>query len=103
MLPQLALKLPDSEDYLYEVKWDGYRALLRWDGRGVEFSSRNCIDLADRFPEITARHAALRQPLIVDGELVAMDRAGSPRHRPQLPRRQEIRPATLIESYLPDM
>ncbi len=79
--PMLATlgKMPrDALDYGYEVKWDGYRALARWDGQKFLLCSRNGIDLSKRFFEIAPLQKALRRPVLLDGEIVAMDRSGRP-------------------------
>lgn len=71
--------MPTSLDaYGYEVKWDGYRALCRWDGARFLLCSRNGIDLSDRFPELAPLRRALRRPVLLDGEIVALDRHGRP-------------------------
>lgn len=67
-----------QEAYGYEVKWDGYRALCRWDGKRFLLCSRNGIDLSDRFPEIAAMRRALKGPLLLDGEIVALGQDGHP-------------------------
>jgi bifunctional non-homologous end joining protein LigD len=77
--PMLAIagELPaDADSYRYEVKWDGYRALARWDGQRITLASRNGIDFAPRFPEIAGLAAAGLPPLLLDGEIVAVDQEG---------------------------
>lgn len=76
--PMLATKWPepfDNDDWWFEVKWDGYRAILANDGR-VRARSRRGIDLLDGFPEL----AKLPLPVgaVIDGEIVAFDEAGRP-------------------------
>lgn len=69
---------PDQRlSYGYEVKWDGYRALARWDGRSLTFHSRNGNEMTD-FPELAGLGKALPGPAILDGEIVAFDEAGKP-------------------------
>lgn len=72
-------KLPDGKEWLYELKWDGYRALLIKDGSEVQLRSRNDKDLTAMYPAVVA--AARRQrikQLVLDGEIVALDEAGRP-------------------------
>ncbi len=78
MLATLGTMPSDEQDYSYEVKWDGYRALARWDGHELLLCSRNGHDLLERFPEIKAIAKTLKQDVILDGELVAMDKDGHP-------------------------
>jgi len=46
MAAQLVAKLPEGPDWLYELKFDGYRALLLRDGADVRIVSRNRRDLS---------------------------------------------------------
>jgi ATP-dependent DNA ligase len=73
-------KLLDSippGDWVYEIKFDGYRALALRGGRETWIRSRNQKDLGKKFPEITSSIAALDvQDAIIDGEIVALDDKG---------------------------
>jgi bifunctional non-homologous end joining protein LigD len=85
-------KLPEGTEWLYELKFDGYRALLLKDGNHAQIRSRNDKDLTQMYPAITA--AALRlkaDKATVDGEIVALDEQGRPafqalQHRSAHPR-----------------
>src|SRR5215203_4591738 len=71
MLARLARELPVG-DYLYEPKWDGFRALAARSVEEVDVRSRHGRPLARYFPEIV--EALLEQPapsFVLDGELVA--------------------------------
>ena len=78
MLATLGTMPTHPEQFGYEVKWDGYRALARWDGRRLQLCSRNGLDLGPRFFEVLPLGRALTQPTLLDGELVALDRDGHP-------------------------
>jgi bifunctional non-homologous end joining protein LigD len=68
---------PTHGDWLYELKFDGYRALALKNGDDVQLLSRNNKDFAKKFPEIV--EAVRRLPVdraILDGEIVATDEAG---------------------------
>ena len=66
-------------DWLYEIKFDGYRALALRGGRDTRILSRNQKDLGKKFPEIASSIAALHiQDAIIDGEIVALDDRGRP-------------------------
>jgi bifunctional non-homologous end joining protein LigD len=71
--------LPEGPEWLYEVKFDGYRALVIKNGDRVEIRSRNDKDLTAAYPGIAAaaRRLDARQAT-VDGEVVAVDANGRP-------------------------
>jgi bifunctional non-homologous end joining protein LigD len=71
--------LPAGDDWTYEVKWDGYRALLIKDGARVRLISRNLKSLTNDFPAIASAGETLNaETLMIDGELVAVDEHGRP-------------------------
>ncbi|MFI5302509.1 MAG: non-homologous end-joining DNA ligase [Polyangiales bacterium] len=79
MLATSAAKLPGGDQWTYEVKWDGYRALAVKDGNGVRLISRNQKDLTRDYPGIAKAMADLRAAdVILDGEIVALDATGRP-------------------------
>ncbi len=64
---------PDKVDggISYEPKWDGFRALVSWDGTDVEIGSRGAKPLTRYFPELVAAFAEiLPEPCLIDGEVV---------------------------------
>ncbi|MFL5754403.1 MAG: DNA ligase D [Bacteroidia bacterium] len=76
MLATLVDKPFDREGWLYEVKWDGYRALAFMNKGKVELRSRNDKSFDDKFYPV---HAALKDwgiNAIVDGEIVVADEKG---------------------------
>ncbi len=68
----------DDPEWLYELKWDGYRALVRIDRDGkVSVSSRSGNDFVQKFPELAELGEAFSErPAIVDGEIVVLDEQG---------------------------
>lgn len=78
MLPTLTFEIPDGEEWTFEVKYDGFRALLNWN-ETLEISSRNGKPLLALFPEISdflqSKKAEIEPylPLILDGEIVYLD------------------------------
>ena len=66
-------RLPISRAYAYEVKWDGFRALVSTEGR-LRVRSRRGWNMTDRVGFL----AALPVSAIIDGELVALDEEGKP-------------------------
>jgi bifunctional non-homologous end joining protein LigD len=66
-------------DWIYEIKFDGYRALALRGGHETRILSRNQKDLGKKFPEITDSIAGLDvQDAVIDGEIVAVDDKGRP-------------------------
>lgn len=61
-----------------EIKWDGVRGLGVWDGRHLRLYARSGTDLTARYPELTAAAAFGPDPLVLDGEIVALDAKGRP-------------------------
>ena len=70
----------DDPNWLYELKWDGYRALVRIDREGtVTVTSRSGNDFLEKFPELAGLGEAFSErPVIVDGEIVVLDERGRP-------------------------
>jgi bifunctional non-homologous end joining protein LigD len=76
MLATLVDKPFDEPGWVYEVKWDGYRAIAYLQGDKVTIASRNNKSFDEKFYPV---HAALQQlglQAIVDGEIVVTDRNG---------------------------
>lgn len=77
--PMLATRWPGpftDPEWSFEVKWDGVRTLLYWDGRDVELRSRTGREVTSRYPEVVP--SGLPKPAVIDGEIVAFDAAGRP-------------------------
>jgi bifunctional non-homologous end joining protein LigD len=76
-LPTLVEAAPDGDQWLHEIKFDGYRMLCRIDGETVTFETRNHLDWTSKLPELVeaARHLKLNQA-ILDGEVVAINEHG---------------------------
>jgi len=78
--PQLATAVkepPPGEEWIHEIKFDGYRLLCWIEGESVRFITRQGNDWTDQFPALA--RAALELPAaeaLLDGELVALDENG---------------------------
>jgi len=79
MAALLAEALPEGSAWLYELKFDGYRALLIKDGAAVQLRSRKNKDLAAMYPTVIAAGAQLKSATVMlDGEIVALAADGRP-------------------------
>ena len=69
----------DNPDWLFEIKWDGYRAVAFIDDGRVRFVSRNQNDLTGQYPELATLPKFVKaRRAILDGEIVALDDEGRP-------------------------
>jgi bifunctional non-homologous end joining protein LigD len=79
MAARLVDALPEGAEWSYEVKFDGYRAVLIKSDDRVELRSRNDKELTYAYPAVAAAGKRLRaRKAVLDGELVAVDSAGRP-------------------------
>src|SRR5262249_14284042 len=77
MKARLVEEPPSHGDWLYELKFDGIRAIAIKDGKKVSLISRNGNKLDKRFPEIFEAVADLTaNECVIDGEVVALDEQG---------------------------
>ncbi|MFN7252795.1 MAG: non-homologous end-joining DNA ligase [Anaerobacillus sp.] len=77
MLPSLVTEIPSGTDWVYEVKYDGFRAIVYLEEEKITIVSRNQNILNEQFPEIIEafkmRVQDLPLPIILDGELCVLD------------------------------
>jgi hypothetical protein len=77
--PMKALRVPElpAGNWLYEMKFDGYRALAFKAGREVRLISRNKIDFGDDYPLLLdALKSLVAKSFVIDGEIAALDQNG---------------------------
>src|SRR5437764_4221866 len=101
MLATFAEDVPKGDGWLFEVKWDGYRALASVRGGDCKLVSRNGNDLTERFPSVAkAIEQAVRSPdCVLDGEVCALDEQG----RSSFSAMQQSKPGTPIVYYAFDV
>jgi bifunctional non-homologous end joining protein LigD len=69
----------DGADWLFEIKWDGYRAVAFIENGKVRLVSRNQNELTARYPELKDLAKSVKaKAAILDGEVVALDQEGRP-------------------------
>ena len=77
MKPRLVDEPPRHGDWIFELKFDGIRAIAVKDGAKVNLISRNGNELRARFPEIADAVRKLSiEECVIDGEVVALDEEG---------------------------
>ena len=77
MYAQLVQQLPEGNDWLYEVKFDGYRCLAGRDTAGVTLWSRRGNDFTAQFPNIAKACEQLLPRTLIDGEILVQPTATS--------------------------
>jgi len=78
MLATVAESPFDHPDWIFEVKWDGYRALAEVRDDGVSLYSRNGISFNKKFSPIVAALRKFGSNAVLDGEIVVVDDQGRP-------------------------
>ncbi len=77
MLAKIAEELPREDGYVFEPKWDGFRAIVFRSGDAAHIQSRDLRPLNRYFPELERALAeALPKGCVVDGEIVVVGRSG---------------------------
>ncbi|MGN7702653.1 ATP-dependent DNA ligase [Cellulosimicrobium sp. 22601] len=82
--PASAGDLHDGDDWAFEMKWDGFRALAHVSRGHVRLVSRSGKDMTVTYPELQAlaeQVPAAALPVVLDGEIVALDARGRPSFR----------------------
>ena len=80
MMASLATTPPKGDEWLYEIKWDGVRALCFIRDGQAQFLSRNGNRCTQQYPELTVLpHFVNASTAILDGEIAALDDKGRPR------------------------
>jgi len=70
---------PSGDDWIYEVKWDGVRAMCYVDGGELRLISRRANAMERQYPELSILpHHVLAHQAVIDGEIAALDERGLP-------------------------
>lgn len=78
MLAKLSEEAFDHPNWIFEIKWDGYRAVADLSKKEPLFYSRNGISFLSKFKKISEDFNAQKHHMILDGEIVAYDENGKP-------------------------
>lgn len=76
MLAMVSDKAFNDPDWIFEIKWDGYRAIAEISKKHCELYSRNFNSFNHKFPLIIEELSTFKKDMIVDGEIVVLDDQG---------------------------
>ena len=68
----------NDQNWIFEIKWDGYRAIAELNKADVKLYTRNGNLLNAAYPEVTDALAKMDLEAVIDGEIVVMDEEGNP-------------------------
>lgn len=92
MLPTLSRTPFSNPEWIFEPKWDGYRAICFMRDGEVRLVSRRRNDLTAKFPELQSIAKSIRaSSAVLDGEIVALDEKGMPSFEALRSRRLTVR------------
>ncbi len=66
----------DREGWIFEIKWDGYRAVGSKHGDNIQLYSRNKLDFREKFTPVVEALRELKHDVVLDGEVVVVDENG---------------------------
>jgi len=79
MLCESTTEVPSANEYSFEVKWDGIRALIAVEEGNIRIVSRNQNDITQQFPELLQGDKSFRTTCaLFDAEIVSLDELGKP-------------------------
>ncbi|HJU45944.1 MAG TPA: DNA ligase D [Chitinophagaceae bacterium] len=91
----------DSEDWLFEIKWDGYRAIAEINGKNIRLYSRHGNSFLQTYAPIAAALKKIKHKAIIDGEIVVLNEEGNPDF--QLLQQYQENPDQPIAYYIFDL
>lgn len=68
----------DSPEWIFEIKWDGYRAIAELDGANTRLYSRNGLSFAKAYPKVFDELNKIKHKAVIDGEVVVIGSNGLP-------------------------
>lgn len=96
--PIRELSVPQNEHYIHQIKWDGVRMLVYFDGKECRLFNRKQNERTLNYPELTDAGAySAARSFILDGEIVALGSDGKPSFH-EVMRRDGIRKADKVRS-----
>ncbi len=68
----------DDPAWVFEIKWDGYRAIAELDGSNSKLYSRNGLLFDKAYPKVFEALTKIKKKAVLDGEIVVYDKSGKP-------------------------
>lgn len=78
MLATLTKTPFNDPEWIYEIKWDGYRAIAETGKSGNKFYSRNGLDFSGKFPTLFQSLQKIKEEAVLDGEIVLLNNKSLP-------------------------
>lgn len=98
MLSESTDRPPPGDDFIYELKWDGIRALIAWEEGKISIHTRNKNDITLQFPELHDGEKAFRATnALFDAEIVSLDAVGKPVFKKVISRMQARGEAAIVK------
>jgi bifunctional non-homologous end joining protein LigD len=68
----------DDKDWLFEIKWDGYRAIAEKNKKIILLYSRNGLSFLSTYPIVADQISIIKEDVVIDGEIVVLNSDGNP-------------------------
>jgi bifunctional non-homologous end joining protein LigD len=68
----------DDDEWLFEIKWDGYRAIAEIENGSVRLYSRNGVTFENSYPVVARELRKIKETCVLDGEIVVLNDEGNP-------------------------
>src|SRR6476620_6071524 len=78
MLCTLTKEPVSDPEYLFEIKWDGYRIISYVNKGKVRMDSRSALDYTKKYPPVAEALKKLKKDIVLDGEVVVFNEEGMP-------------------------
>ncbi len=78
MLAKLHEEAFNDKNWIYEIKWDGYRAIADIGKDDIKLYSRNGLSFAPDYPAVYEELKSVKKKVVLDGEIVVLDEDGKP-------------------------
>ena len=68
----------DDKGWLFEIKWDGYRAIAEKNKKDILLYSRNGLSFLSTYPIVADQISIIKEDVVIDGEIVVLNSDGNP-------------------------
>lgn len=101
MLAKETKEVFDDDEWLFEIKWDGYRAIAEIESGNIKLYSRNGNTFENSYPAVAKELKTIKQNCVLDGEIVVLNDEGHPEF--QLLQHYEVNTHRPIQFYVFDL